>query len=95
MVHGFHRLSDFWSGPKVTKKPPEPTASGPPFIHPGFVNVAAILGIVTGNYMRLSGAGPRGLKTSRVLHPCKEAALFGFRASNIGEEYWLKMHVSS
>ena len=21
-VHGFHRLSDFWSGPKVTKRPP-------------------------------------------------------------------------
>ena len=37
MVHGFHRLSHFLSGQKVTKEPPEPTASGPPSIHPRFL----------------------------------------------------------
>ena len=63
---------------KRAARPPEPTASGPPFINPGFLNVAAILGIVTGNYMRLPVA-------TAVLHPCKEAALFGVLASNVGE----------
>ncbi|HBF37020.1 MAG TPA: hypothetical protein DDW50_06835 [Firmicutes bacterium] len=53
MVHGFHRLRFFLSGQKEPKEPPEPTASGPPFIHPGFLNAAAIPGILTGNYMRL------------------------------------------
>jgi hypothetical protein len=40
------------------------------FIHPGFLNVAAIHGILTDNYMRLPGA-------SAVFHPRKEASLFG------------------
>ena len=35
-VHGFHRLSYFLSGQKVTKEPPDPRGSGPPAIHPGF-----------------------------------------------------------
>ena len=67
VVHGFHRLRSFWSGPKGpyarkrAARPPEPTASGPPFIHPGFVNVAAIPGIVTGNYMRLPGATAKNI----------------------------------
>jgi hypothetical protein len=62
MVHGFHRLRFFLSGQKEPKEPPEPTDSGPPFIRPGFLNVAAILGILTGYYMRLSMA-------AAVFHP--------------------------
>jgi len=49
MVHGFHRLGHFLSGQKVTKEPPTPTDFGLPFIHPGFLNVAAIHGTLTGN----------------------------------------------
>ena len=56
IVHGFHRLSSFWSGPKGTKRPSAPTDSEPPFIHPGFLNVAAIPGTLSANYMRLSMA---------------------------------------
>ena len=56
IVHGFHRLRSFWSGPKGPKRPPEPRSSGPPAIPPGFLNAAAIRGILTGNYIRLSGA---------------------------------------
>jgi hypothetical protein len=48
-VHGFHRLSNFLNGQKVTKKPPKPTDFRLPFIHPGFLNVAAIPGLSTGN----------------------------------------------
>ena len=77
VVHGFHRLSSFLSGQKGTKEPPGTKFPGLSFIHPGFVNVAAIPGILTGNYMRLPVA-------TAVLHPCKEAALFGVLASNVG-----------
>ena len=70
LVHGFHRLSSFLSGQKGTKEPPEPTDSGPPFIHPGFIEGLRHPGLSTGNYMRLP-------KATAVLHPCKEAALFG------------------
>jgi len=47
-VHGFHRLSDFWSdqSPKGRRN----LGSGPPLIHPGFLNAAAIHGILTGNW---------------------------------------------
>jgi hypothetical protein len=65
-VHGFHRLSNFLNGQKVTKKPPKPTDFGLPFIHPGFLNVAAIHGNLTRNYIRLPMA-------TAILHPCKEA----------------------
>ena len=73
MVHGFHRLSSFWSGPKGTKRPPKPTDFGLPFIHPGFLvgrahfNARRHPGLSTGNYMRLPGA-------TVVFHPRKNTA---------------------
>ena len=62
MVHGFHRLSNFLGGQKVTKEPPKPTDFGLPFIHPGFLVGLRHPGLSTGNYMRLPTA-------TAVIHP--------------------------
>ena len=58
-------------------RPPEPRGSGPPAIHPGFLEGLRHPGLLTGNYMRLPMA-------TAVFHPRKEAALFGILASNVG-----------
>ena len=81
MVHGFHRLRSFWSGPKGPKRPPKPTDFGLPFIHPGFLVGFRHPGLSTGDYVRLSGA-------TAVLHPCKEAALFDVVSQMSGGVDW-------
>jgi hypothetical protein len=70
VVHGFHRLSSFLSGQKGTKEPPGTKFPGLSFIHPGFLEGLRRPGLSAGNYMRLPVA-------TAVLHPYKEASLFG------------------
>jgi hypothetical protein len=43
----------------MSGRPPEPTDSGPPFIHPGFLNGAAFHGTLSGNLVEASDRNRR------------------------------------